>query len=135
MADIFALVDCNNFYASCEKIFHPSLDNKPVIVLSNNDGCVIARSEEAKQAGIKMGIPIFEIADVIEKNNVHVFSTNYALYGDISQRVMNTLSSMVPDIEIYSIDEAFLDLSHIPEIELADIGKKIQKILDKECIQ
>ena len=113
MSKVFALVDCNNFYTSCEAIFNPSLKGKPVVVLSNNDGCVIARSEEAKKAGIPMGVPVFEIGDIIKKSRVHVFSTNYALYGDISQRVMTTLASSAPDIEIYSIDEAFLDLSGI----------------------
>ena len=126
MPDIFALVDCNNFYVSCERIFSPSLENKPVLVLSNNDGCVIARSEEAKALGIKMGIPVFEISEIVERNQVHVYSTNYALYGDISQRVMNILSRLVPEIEIYSIDEAFLDLSFVPEIELERFGKKVR---------
>ncbi len=127
----FALVDCNNFYASCEKLFFPSLEGKPVVVLSNNDGCVIARSEEAKAVGIKMGVPVFEIPEIIKQNNVHVFSTNYALYGDISQRVMNTISQMVPEIEIYSIDEAFIDLSFIPEEELESFGIKIKKTVNK----
>ncbi len=127
MSKVFALVDCNNYYTSCEAIFNPSLKGKPVVVLSNNDGCVIARSEEAKKAGIKMGIPVFEIGDLIKKHNVHVFSTNYALYGDISQRVMTTLASMAPEIEIYSIDEAFLDLSGIPTEQLSRLAKKIRE--------
>jgi len=127
MCKIFALVDCNNFYTSCERIFAPSLEGKPVIVLSNNDGCVIARSDEAKSLGIKMGIPVFKIPEIIEKNNVHVFSTNYALYGDISQRVMNILAELAPDTEIYSIDEAFLDLSGIPKDKLIEFGKKIKE--------
>jgi DNA polymerase V len=127
----FALVDCNNFYASCEQLFFPSLEGKPVVVLSNNDGCVIARSNEAKAVGIKMGVPVFEIMDVIEQKNVHVFSTNYALYGDISQRVMNTLSQMVPEIEIYSIDEAFVDLSFVPGKELESFGIKIKETVKK----
>ena len=127
MSKVFALVDCNNFYTSCEAIFNPSLKGKSVVVLSNNDGCVIARSEEAKRAGIKMGVPVFEIGDLIKKHNVHVFSTNYALYGDISQRVMTTLASMAPEIEIYSIDEAFLDLSGIPEEELSRLAEKIRR--------
>jgi len=122
---IFALVDCNNFYASCERIFAPAMEGKPVIVLSNNDGCVIARSEEAKLLGIKMGEPVFRIPGIIKKNNVHVFSTNYALYGDMSQRIMNTLAELVPETEIYSIDEAFLDLSGIPTNELLKFGSKI----------
>jgi DNA polymerase V len=128
MAKVFALVDCNNFYTSCEAIFNPSLKGKPVVVLSNNDGCVIARSEEAKKVGIKMGIPVFEIGKLIKKHQVHVFSTNYALYGDISQRVMTTLASMAPEIEIYSIDEAFLDLTGIP---VAKLGKLAEKIKEK----
>lgn len=125
MTDIFALVDCNNFYASCERLFSPSLEGKPVVVLSNNDGCVIARTDEAKNLGIGMGVPVFEIQNIILCNNVHVFSTNYALYGDISQRVMNVLSSMVPDMEIYSIDEAFLDFSHIDKDQIMDVSKEI----------
>jgi DNA polymerase V len=127
MNKVFALVDCNNFYTSCEKIFAPALEDKPVIVLSNNDGCVIASSNEAKLLGIKMGVPVFKIPEIIEKNNVHVFSTNYALYGDISQRVMNILAELAPDTEIYSIDEAFLDLSGIPKDELIEFGKKIKE--------
>ncbi|MEZ5197072.1 MAG: Y-family DNA polymerase [Bacteroidales bacterium] len=131
MSKVFALVDCNNFYVSCEKIFYPSLEGKPVVVLSNNDGCVIARSDEAKAVGIKMGIPVFEISDIIVKAKAHVFSTNYALYGDISQRVMNTLFELAPDIEIYSIDEAFLDLSGIAESELELFGKKVKETVRK----
>ncbi len=131
MKKLFALVDCNNFYASCERIFAPSLEGKPVVVLSNNDGCVIARSEEAKLLGIKMGEPVFKIPHIIEKNNVHVFSTNYALYGDISQRVMNTIAVLVPETEIYSIDEAFLDLSEIPTNELLKFAKKIKETVKK----
>lgn len=127
MSKIFALVDCNNFYTSCEVIFNPSLKGKPVVVLSNNDGCVIARSDEAKRAGIKMGIPVFEIGDLIKKHNVHVFSTNYALYGDISQRVMTILASLVPEIEIYSIDEAFLDLSGIPADKISATAQKMRE--------
>jgi len=107
---MYALLDCNNFYASCERVFKPSLDKKPIIVLSNNDGCVIARSDESKSLGIKMGDPAFKIKNIIMKYNIKVFSTNFALYGDMSQRVMNILSSHIPSMEIYSIDEAFLDL-------------------------
>ncbi len=104
---MFALVDCNNFYASCERVFNPSLRHQPIVVLSNNDGCVIARSNEAKPF-VPMGAPSFKYQSVFEKHNVHVFSSNYALYGDMSNRVMNTLSNFTPDIEVYSIDEAFL---------------------------
>ena len=124
---MYALVDCNNFYASCERVFRPSLKSKPVVVLSNNDGCVIARSNESKKLGIKMGEPAFKIKSIIEKNKIHVFSTNFALYGDMSQRVMNTLSNLLPFIEIYSIDEAFLDLRKFNKKDIADICFKINK--------
>lgn len=108
---VFALVDCNNFYASCERVFNPKLNGKPVIVLSNNDGCVVARSNEAKALGIGMGVPEFMVREIIRAHKVQVFSSNYALYGDMSQRVMDTLQQFCPDLEIYSIDEAFLSLS------------------------
>ncbi|MEA4983220.1 MAG: Y-family DNA polymerase [Paludibacter sp.] len=108
---MYALVDCNNFYASCERVFNPSLNGKPIVVLSNNDGCVIARSNEAKVLGIPMGAPAFEHKELFEKNQVQVFSANFALYGDMSNRVMNILSTYTPNQEIYSIDECFLDLS------------------------
>ena len=124
---MFALIDCNNFYASCERVFNPSLNGKPIVVLSNNDGCVIARSNEAKALGIRMGAPAFEIKAEIEKHQVHVFSSNYALYGDMSQRVMQTLSEFSPDIEIYSIDEAFLslhDFKNTPLLAYASLIKK-----------
>jgi nucleotidyltransferase/DNA polymerase involved in DNA repair len=104
---MFALVDCNNFYASCQRVFEPHLIGKPVVILSNNDGCVIARSNEAKALGIPMGAPAFEFKKLFEENNVFVYSSNYALYGDMSSRVMNLLTTFTPDIEIYSIDEAF----------------------------
>lgn len=105
---IFALVDCNNFYASCERVFNPKLRDVPVVVLSNNDGCVIARSQEAKALGIKMATPYFQVKELIEAYNVQVFSSNYILYGDMSGRVMSVLSEFTPNVEIYSIDEAFL---------------------------
>lgn len=108
---VYALVDCNNFYASCERLFNPKLRGQPIVVLSSNDGCIVARSNEAKDLGIAMGEPYFEFKETIKRNNVHVFSSNYALYGDISRRVMTILSGMAPEMEIYSIDEAFLDLS------------------------
>ncbi len=110
MDKIFALVDCNNFYASCERIFNPSLKDKPVVVLSNNDGCVIARSNEAKAIGIGMGEPIFKCRGLVARHNVQVYSANFVLYGDMSRRVMDTLATFAPDMEIYSIDEAFLSL-------------------------
>ena len=105
---MIALVDCNNFYASCERIFRPDLEKKPIVVLSNNDGCVIARSNEAKKLGIKMGEPAFKKRDVFKKHSVQIFSTNFVLYGDMSKRVMSILNKNSKDIEIYSIDEAFL---------------------------
>lgn len=111
---MYALVDCNNFYASCERLFRPDLYHKPIIVLSNNDGCVIARSNEAKALGLKMGEPYFKIKKFCKQNNIEVFSSNYALYGDLSRRVMSEIADAWPDIEIYSIDEAFLDLSALP---------------------
>jgi len=110
MPSYFALVDCNNFYASCERVFNPRLTGKPVVVLSNNDGCVIARSEEAKEVGIPMGTPLFKIKQLISRSGVTVFSANFTLYGDMSRRVMEVLSQHCPDVEIYSIDEAFLKM-------------------------
>ncbi len=108
---MIALVDCNNFYASCERVFSPKIENKPVIVLSNNDGCVIARSNEAKALGVKMGEPAFRLKQLVKKYNINVFSSNFTLYGDLSKRVMNVISTEVDKIEIYSIDEAFLDFT------------------------
>ncbi len=105
---MYALVDCNNFYASCERVFRPDLNGKPVVVLSNNDGCVIARSNEAKAVGIPMGAPAFKFDEIFKRHHIHVFSSNYALYGDMSNRVMNLLREFTPDVEVYSIDEAFL---------------------------
>ncbi|WKN31004.1 Y-family DNA polymerase [Porifericola rhodea] len=108
---MFAIIDCNQFYVSCERVFNPKLENKPVLILSNNDGCVIASSPEAKQLGVKMGAPVFKIRELISKYHMEVYSSNYALYGDMSKRVMDTLRSFSPDIEVYSIDEAFLNVS------------------------
>lgn len=122
---MFALVDCNNFYASCERVFNPTLNGKPVVVLSNNDGCVIARSNEAKALGIPMGAPAFEFKEVFYKNNIQVFSSNYALYGDMSSRVMNLLSTFAPDIEVYSIDEAFLKFKGFEHFNLNELGKQM----------
>ena len=125
---MYALIDCNNFYVSCERVFNPSLNNKPVLVLSNNDGCVIARSNETKKLGIKMGAPAFKIKSIIDKNNIYLFSTNFALYGDMSSRVMSILYSMFSDIEVYSIDEAFLDLHGYKDLN--SVGNEIKnKIL------
>jgi DNA polymerase V len=123
---VFALVDCNNFYVSCERVFNPKLENRPVIVLSNNDGCAVARSNEAKALGIKMGAPFFKIKHVIDYHDVQVFSSNYTLYGDMSSRVMQTLSAFTPGIEIYSIDEAFLDLDRLAHTDLTVYGRQIR---------
>jgi len=124
---MFALVDCNNFYASCERVFRPDLIGKPVVVLSNNDGCVIARSNEAKAVGVPMGAPAFEHEELFKKHNVHVFSANFPLYGDMSQRVMSILSGYTPEIEIYSIDEAFLKLQGFEKFNLQTYGQEIQR--------
>ena len=110
----FALVDCNNFYASCERVFEPKLEGKPIVVLSNNDGCIIARSNEAKALGIKMGVPYFKVRDLIVRNSVVVKSSNYPLYGDMSSRVMRVISQYSPIQEVYSIDESFIDLAGLP---------------------
>lgn len=123
---MFAHIDCNNFYASCERVFNPTLNGKPVIVLSNNDGCAIARSNEAKSLGIPMGAPAFKYKEVIEKNNVHVFSANFPLYGDMSNRVMSILATFSPVQEIYSIDECFLDLSGF-DLDLKEYGMKMKE--------
>ncbi len=117
---MYALIDCNNFYASCERVFRPSLNGKPIVVLSNNDGCVIARSNESKALGVPMGTPAFKLQQIFDYNNVNVFSSNFALYGDISNRVMNTLRMFSPDVEIYSIDEAFLLFQGFENFNLKD---------------
>ena len=126
-----ALVDCNSFYVSCERLFNTSIIKKPVIVLSSNDGCVISRSTEAKILGIKMGEPYFKVKKIVKKNNVKIFSSNYSLYGDISRRIMKTLKQFSPKIEIYSIDEAFLDLSSIKDKDLLEYGSRIRKTILK----
>ena len=122
-----ALVDCNSFYVSCERLFNPKIQNKPVVVLSNNDGCVISRSKEAKILGIKMGEPYFKVKELIKRNKVYIFSSNYALYGDLSRRVMRVLKTFSPNVEIYSIDEAFIDLSFLDEKSIENYGKEIRK--------
>lgn len=126
---MIGIVDCNNFYCSCERVFNPGLNGKPVVVLSNNDGCVIARSEEAKALGITMGQPAFLSEQLFKKNGVHVFSSNYALYGDMSERVMRILSQFTSDIELYSIDEAFIDLKGI--LSLDETIRTIRKTVIK----
>ena len=127
MSILFALVDCNNFYVSCERIFNPKIKEKPTVVLSNNDGCVIARSQEVKDLGVKMGTPIFLINHLVEIHNINVYSSNFALYGDISNRIMSIIKDDNPDAEIYSIDEAFLDLSNFPDQDVEEIGKEIRE--------
>ena len=119
---MFALVDCNNFYASCERVFNPNLQHKPIVILSNNDGCIIARSDEAKKLGIPMGAPIFKYRTLIANHNVKVFSSNYSLYGDMSSRVMSILKQFTPDIQVYSIDESFLKLEGFEGYNLTDYG-------------
>ena len=125
---VFALVDCNNFYASCEKLFRPDLKDTPVVVLSNNDGCVVARSREAKLLGIKMGVPVFQIKSEMLRHGILAFSSNYALYTDLSSRVMRTLEEMAPRVEVYSIDEAFLDLTGIESVlSLVEFGQQVRE--------
>jgi DNA polymerase V len=122
-----ALIDCNSFYVSCERLFNPKIINKPVVVLSNNDGCVISRSVEAKKIGVKMGEPYFKVKDLVKKNDVQIFSSNYALYGDISRRVMKVIKEFSDKMEIYSIDEAFISLSFVENQRLNEYGKEIRE--------
>jgi len=132
MSQCFALIDCNNFFASCERIFRPDLKGRPIVVLSNNDGCVIARSAESKALGIKMGDPYFKIKGYLEQNGVEVFSSNYTLYGDISSRVMRTIESIAPKIEVYSIDEAFVDFSGMNDKQRYDLATEIKRKVKKD---
>jgi len=126
-----ALVDCNNFYASCERVFNPKLEGVPIVVLSNNDGMIVARSNEAKALGIKMGEPLFKVEDIVRKHGVKVFSSNYTLYGDLSHRVMMTLEQFSPNVEIYSIDEAFIDLSGFSYKDLDAYSREIRATVKK----
>ncbi len=126
---MFGLVDCNNFYASCERVFKPSVNDQPVVVLSNNDGCVIARSQEAKDLGIKMGAPAFMLEGLIKEHGVQVFSSNYVLYGDLSARVMNTLAVVFPQVEVYSIDEAFVDLRGMEVEAIEDLCRTARSLV------
>ena len=128
-----AIVDCNSFYCSCERVFRPDLTNKPVVVLSNNDGCIVSRTDEAKKLGVGMAAPYYQNKDVIEKNDVAVFSSNYNLYGDLSARVMNTLRELVGanNVEVYSVDEAFLDLSTVPNEHLHRVAKEIKETVEE----
>ena len=125
---VFALIDCNAFYVSCERVFNPRLNNRPVVALSNNDGCIIARSKEAKALGIKMGVPLFKVKDIVERENVIVFSSNYTLYADMSRRVMNIISELAPSIEIYSIDEAFIELTDM-KIDYDSYARQMRKTI------
>jgi DNA polymerase V len=128
-----AIVDCNSFYCSCERVFRPDLWDKPVVVLSNNDGCIVSRTDEAKKLGVGMVAPYYQNKDIIEKNEVTVFSSNYNLYGDLSMRVMDTLRNLVGEdkVEVYSVDEAFLDLSMIPHEQLGAVAKEIKKTVEQ----
>ena len=126
MSEVFGLIDCNNFYVSCERVFRPDLEGKPVIVLSNNDGCAVSRSAEARP-WVAMGDPAFKIRDIIKRENIAVFSSNYALYGSLSEKVTSTLLSMVPTIETYSIDESFLNLGDFREREVEPLARELRE--------
>lgn len=126
---IFALVDCNNFFVSCERVFRPDLWHKPVAVLSNNDGCIVARSNEVKALGVPMGVPYFKVRDVLAANKVTLFSGNFALYGDFSQRVVQILQIACPAIEVYSVDESFLDISHLPITDYVAWGRNLRETI------
>ncbi|MBS1563327.1 MAG: Y-family DNA polymerase [Bacteroidetes bacterium] len=128
---MYALVDCNNFYCSCERVFAPHLEKRPVLVLSNNDGCVVARSEEVKALGVEMGAPVFQLEQLIKEHRIAVFSSNYTLYGDMSDRIMKLLSAFSPCQEIYSIDETFLDLSAQPYADLLDLGTRMRETVGR----
>lgn len=128
---MYALVDCNNFYASCERVFRPELRNKPIVVLSNNDGCVVARSGETKALGVKMGVPIFQIEDLVKQHNIVVCSSNYVLYGDLSNRVMELIKTFSPEVEIYSIDEAFIKFNGFEYFDYNTIGLEMHKLIKK----
>ncbi len=129
---MYGLVDCNNFFASCERVFNPTLRNRPVVILSNNDGCIIARSNEAKALGIKMGTPFYQVKDLLERHDVAVYSSNYVLYGDMSRRVMTLLSGFTPNLSVYSIDEAFLDLGGLQDTrDLVAYGQTIVQTISR----
>jgi len=126
---VFALIDCNNFFVSCERLFQPGLEGKPVVVLSSGDGCVVARSNEAKQCGVPMGAPVFKHRQLFERHNILKFSANFELYGDISKRITALLATVTPRIEIYSVDESFLDLSELPITDYAGWGKAVHAMI------
>ena len=121
---MYALIDGNTFYASCERVFQPRLNNRPVVVLSNNDGCIVTLTKEAKKLGLKRGMPLFQVKDIVDRNGVEVFSSNYELYGDMSRRMMETISSLVPAIHVYSIDECFAILDGMKD--LTKLGYQIR---------
>jgi DNA polymerase V len=127
----YGLADGNNFYCSCERAFNPALEHKPIVVLSNNDGCIISRSNEAKALGIQMGTPLFQVRDLVQRHRIHVFSSNYTLYGDMSARMMNSLAELCPVVEVYSIDEAFIDFSILPRHELAPLAGDVRRTVRK----
>jgi DNA polymerase V len=131
MTPLLALVDCNNFYVSCERLFRPDLWNRPVAVLSNNDGCIVSRSQEVKDLGIKTGTPVYQIQALINKHNIQLFSSNYALYADMSSRVMSLLEEFAPSIEVYSIDEAFLDLTGACQEDPAVYGQRLRTTVQR----
>lgn len=131
MKTIFALIDCNNFFVSCERIFRPDLEGKPVVVLSSNDGCAVARSNEAKALGIPMGAPAFKYRQLFKDHNVIQFSANFELYGDISRRIIDLLTTITPRLEVYSIDEAFLDLSELPISDYDAWGRQVRELILK----
>ena len=129
MQPLIALVDCNNFYVSCERVFRPDLIGKPVAVLSNNDGCIVARSKEVKDLGVKMGVPLFQIQQLVNQHQIKLFSSNYTLYADMSARVMSILEEFAPNMEVYSIDEAFLDLTGVCHKDPIAYGHRIRKVV------
>ena len=122
---MYALIDGNSFYASCERVFRPDLRHRPVVVLSNNDGCIVTLTREAKALGLKRGVPLFKVQDIVKKNQVEVFSSNYELYGDMSSRMMSSIATLVPEIEIYSIDECFANLTGVSR-DLTELGREIR---------
>lgn len=128
-----AIVDCNSFYCSCERLFKPKLDKRPVVVLSNNDGCIVSRSDEAKSLGVQMAGPYFQARHLIEENGIAVFSSNYNLYGDLSMRVMDTLRSIAgkEKVEVYSVDEAFVDLPDMPIAELEQAAREMKETVEQ----
>lgn len=128
---VFALVDCNSFYCSCERLFRPDLRNRPVGVLSNNDGCFVSRTNELKKLGVAMGAPYFQVKNICEKNKVAVFSANFSLYTNLSDRVMNTLFEFTPNLEVYSVDEAFLDLTGFDEKTIVDYCRHIKETVER----